>query len=253
MVDIYVGQENTHWTLHEKLLCERSKFFRNIFQGKSSSPDKSASPDKSSKQQSFELPDDEDEPFKLFVAWLYSGSVPHPREEKDLTNLFELYLMSEKWAIADLTRESLETVRNFYKDTDSYPALRRVQYIYANTEKESPMRTLLIGSVARMLVLGEGIPTVWDKALRKNGQLAVDLLLSTQKWGLQKENVPDSRQDSVVPIMEDSAQAKDNKDEGEGEEDEQEEEGEGDNEEENEEEEEQDGEEEEGEQDDDEQ
>ena len=205
MVDIYVGQESTHWILHEKLLCYRSEFFRNIFNGKDG------------KNRSFNLPDDEDEPFRLFVGWLYSSAVPTPREEKDLGNLFELYLMSEKWAINDLTKDSLEAVRNFYKETDSYPALRRVQYVYANTEQESPMRQRLIGSIARMLVLGEGMPTQWDKALRKNGQLAVDIMISMQKWDLQKDNVPDARTDSVVPIMKDSQQAKDATQDGQGE------------------------------------
>lgn len=216
MVDIYVGQENTHWILHEKLLCYRSKFFRNVFYGKES------------KTHSFGLPDEEDEPFRLFVGWLYSGAVPTPKEEKDLGNLFELYLMSEKWDIDGLTKESLEAVRNFYKDNDSFPALRRVQYVYANTEQESPMRQLLIGSIARMLVLGEGMAPQWDKALRKNGQLAVDIMLVMQKWGLDKDAIPDPRQDSVVPIMEDAQQAKDakNDNEGEGSEEQQSEDGE---------------------------
>lgn len=204
MVDIYVGQENTHWILHEKLLCYRSKFFNNIFKGKEN------------KDHKFGLPDEEDEPFRLFVGWLYSSAVPTPKEEKDLGNLFELYLMSEKWAINGLTKNSLEAVRNFYKETDTYPALRRVQYIYSNTEQESPMRQLLVGSVARMLVLGEGLPAHWEKALKKNGQLAVDIMIAMQKWGLTKENIPDARQDSVVPIMEDSQNAKDKKDDTDG-------------------------------------
>ena len=81
MVDIYVGQENTKWILHEKLLCYRSKFFRNIFYSKEN------------KNRQFGLPDEEDEPFRLFVGWLYSGHTPTPREEKDLTILLDLYLM----------------------------------------------------------------------------------------------------------------------------------------------------------------
>jgi len=197
MVDIYVGQENTKWILHEKLLCYRSKFFRNIFYSKEN------------KNRQFGLPDEEDEPFRLFVGWLYSGHTPTPREEKDLTILLDLYLMAEKWEIRDLTLEVLKSVRNWYKESDTYPALRRVQYIYANTDLESPMRQLLISSVARNLVTSEsGMPPQWDKALRKNGQLAVDIIIAMQKWNLEKESIPDPRQDSVKPIMEESEQAK---------------------------------------------
>jgi len=196
MVDIYVGPENTHWILHEKLLCYRSRFFRNIFYNEQS------------RTKTYGLPDDEDEPFKLFVGWLYSTSVPVPREEKDLGSLFDLYLMAERWEIRGLVVDVLETVRRFYHENETYPGLRRVQYVYANTDTESPMRQLLVSAVARFLVLGEGIPQHWDKALRKNGQLAVDIILAVQKWGIERERVPDVREESVIPILEDSEQSR---------------------------------------------
>ncbi|KAG9531961.1 hypothetical protein KCU93_g1413, partial [Aureobasidium melanogenum] len=206
MVDIYVGQENTKWILHEKLLCHRSKFFRNIFYSKEN---------KNRSQNSYGLPEEEDAPFRLFVGWLYSGYTPTPESEKDLTLLLDLYLMAEKWEIRDLTLEVLKSVRNWYKESDTYPALRRVQYIYANTDLESPMRHLLISSVARNLVTSEsGMPPQWDKALRKNGQLAVDIIIAMQKWNLDEESIPDARQDSVKPILEDSEQAKAQKKDG---------------------------------------
>lgn len=201
MVDIYVGQENTHWILHEKLLCHRSPYFRSIFYSKES------------QNHSMGLPDEEDEPFRMFVGWLYSGIVPPPKEEKDLGSLFDLYLMGEKWEVKDLKIEVLETVRNFYHDHETYPALRRVQYVYANTEAESPMRQLLINAVARFLVLGEGMPQQWDKALRKNGQLAVDIILAVQKWKIEEDKVPDPREESVVPIYDDSEHRKEEKEE----------------------------------------
>ncbi|KAF2770761.1 hypothetical protein EJ03DRAFT_247441, partial [Teratosphaeria nubilosa] len=182
MVDIYVGQENTHWVLHEKLLCHRSRFFRNIFYKK-----------EGRKDSAYGLPDEEDGPFKLFVGWLYSEAVPPPKEEKDLGALFELYLMGEKWQIKRLVLDVLEEVRRWYHDTDSWPALRRVQYIYANTDAESPMRQLLVNCIARMLVVREGMPSQWDNALRKNGQLAVDIILAVQKWNLDTESIPDAR------------------------------------------------------------
>jgi hypothetical protein len=183
MVDIYVGPENTHWILHEKLLCHHSPFFRSIFYAKGSTT------------TSFGLPDEEDLPFKTFVGWLYSSSLPVPREEADLTMLFDLYLMAEKFQVPVLIADVLQVVREWYKFSDSYPGLRRVQYVYANTEDGSPMRHMLVHSVARMVVLEHGIPAHWDKALKKNGQLAVDILKAIQDWRLDEQAIPDSRDD----------------------------------------------------------
>lgn len=183
MVDIYVGTENTHWILHEKLLCYHSPFFRNIFLKKGSTT------------KTYGLPDEEDAPFKTFVGWLYSSSLPVPREESDLGNLFDVYLMSEKFGINTLIQDILQVVREWYKYSDSYPGLRRVQYIYANTEADSPMRHMLVHSVARLMVLENSIPQHWDKALRKNGQLAVDIIKAIQDWRLGDDVVPDARDD----------------------------------------------------------
>ncbi|KAF2859232.1 hypothetical protein K470DRAFT_282814 [Piedraia hortae CBS 480.64] len=195
MVDIYVGPENTHWILHEKLLCYRSRFFRKIFYY----DNKTAK----YKNHTYGVPEEEDGPFRLFVGWLYSEQVPPARHEEDLAWLFDLYLMGEKWEIKSLQLDVLEAVRQYYHDNDTWPELRRVQYIYANTAPESPMRELLMQCVARMLVLREdGLPAHWEKALRHNGPLAVDIILCVQKWhALEADRVPDVREESVMSFV----------------------------------------------------
>lgn len=126
--------------------------------------------------------------------------------------------MGEKWEIKKLVIDVLENVRRFYHDTDTWPSLRRVQYIYANTPVESPMRQLLVSCVARMLVLSEeeSMPPHWEKALRRNGQLAVDIILCVQKWRFEPERVPDVREESVVPIYEEAKERREVKQEANG-------------------------------------
>ncbi|KAF2478840.1 hypothetical protein BDY17DRAFT_305925 [Neohortaea acidophila] len=214
MVDIYVGPENTHWVLHEKLLCHRSKHFRDIFYAKKK---KSTSNTANANTKVYGLPDEEDEPFNLFVAWLYANTLPTPKEEKELAPLLDLYLMAEKWGVKALVVQVLETVRAWYYESDTWPGLRRVQYIYANTEAGSPMRQLLVSCVARMLVVGNGshaggagagggggigMPPHWEKALRKNGEMAVDIIVCVQGWRLEGDKVPDSRHGSMQELVE---------------------------------------------------
>jgi len=195
MVDIYVGSENTHWVLHEKLLCHRSRFFRAIFYKRNGRKD-----------HTYGLPDEDDTAFKLFVGWLYSENIPTPREESDLTPLLDVYLMAEKWEIKSLLGEVVNAVRQFYQDSNTWPSLRRVQYIYANTASvDAPMRQLFVSCVARMLVLGSSaeVPPHWETALRKNGQLAVDIILAVKQWHLEPQAVPDARDKNMMAVVED--------------------------------------------------
>ena len=188
MVDLYVGQENTHWILHEKLLCYHSPFFRSTFYDKKY---------EASKSKSFGMPDEDDEPFELFVGWLYSRALRYPAEEKDIGPLLDLYIMSEKFEIAKLGEDVVETVRAFYHNSETYPGLRRVQYVYANTDDDNVMREMMVSSIARYLTLADTIPKHWDNALKHNGQLAVDIIRAIQEWHLEGRNVPDARDGSV--------------------------------------------------------
>ncbi|MCJ1407843.1 hypothetical protein MMC19_001914 [Ptychographa xylographoides] len=188
MVDIYVGPESTHWILHEKLLCYYSPFFASIFYDKSR---------KSSSTKAFGIPETEDSPFELFVGWLYSRALRYPDSESDIGPLLDLYLLSTRFEMEKLGDDVVETVRAWYHNNETYPGLRRVQYIYANTDEDNPMREMMVGSVARYLTLSERIPTHWEKALRKNGQLAVDIIRSIQEWHLEGRSVPDAREASM--------------------------------------------------------
>jgi hypothetical protein len=218
MVDIYVGPENTHWVLHEKLLCTKSPFFKAIFYNP---PSKSPASKSSFTSKALGLPEEEDEPFRLFVSWLYSTHIPFPTTEKDLGELLDLYLMGEKWQISELERDVMGVVRRWYRETNTYPGLRRVQYVYANTTSGSAMRETLTGMVAQMLVFEgrdedggnngrpEKLLAYWERALAKNGAIAVDLLRAVKGWGFERERVPDMR----LELEERKASSQKNRDE----------------------------------------
>ncbi|KAL9617374.1 MAG: hypothetical protein Q9160_007824 [Pyrenula sp. 1 TL-2023] len=186
MVDLYVGSDSTTYHLHEKLLCYYSPFFTRVFYNKTS-PTKS-----------YGLPEDEVEHFNLLVGWLYSRAIPTPHEEKAVGILLDLYLLSDKLEMEKLSGTVVDTVRQFYHEQNTYPGLRRVQYVYANTEDDNAMREMMVSSIARYLTLSDTIPAHWDKALRKNGQLAVDIIRSIQQWQLEGKSVPDARNSSLT-------------------------------------------------------
>jgi BTB/POZ domain len=169
IVDIYVGPESTHWPIHEKLLCYHSPFFASIFYDKKAN-------NRPGSTKSYGLPEDDDHPFQLLVGWLYSRAILPPKDEKDIGPLLDLYLLADKFEMAKLASDVVNTVREFYHSTATYPGLRRVQYIYANTDDDNVMREMMVGSIARYLALSDQIPNHWAKALQRNGQLALDII-----------------------------------------------------------------------------
>ena len=191
MVDIYVGQESTHWTIHERLLTYHSPFFSSIFYADDKKEEK-----KSRGNKSYGLPDEDDYPFELMVGWLYAKSIRPPKDEKEIGPLLELYLLSEKFEMKKLSLDVVDVVREFYHSTSTYPGLRRVQFIYSETDEDNEMREMMVSSIARQLTTGDKIPVHWAQALKRNGQLAVDIIRSIQQWNIEERSIPDVRDGS---------------------------------------------------------
>lgn len=189
MVSIYVGPENTHWYIHERLLCYYSPFFADIFYA----DDKDSENQKARRNKAYGLPDEEDLAFEMLVGWLYSRDIKVPKEEKDLGPLLDLYLLSDKLRMDRLCTELVEAISDYYYQSQTYPSLRRVQHIYANTDDDNEMREMMVGSVAKLLTTSEKIPAHWAAALQRNGQLAVDIIRSIQQWKLEVKSIPDAR------------------------------------------------------------
>ncbi|ETN46408.1 uncharacterized protein HMPREF1541_00592 [Cyphellophora europaea CBS 101466] len=193
IVDIYVGSESEHWPLHERLLCHHSPFFAKVFYAEDKDPSK-----KSRGQKSYGLPDEDEYTFELLVGWLYSKAIKPPRQEKDLGPLLDLYLLSQTLEMQKLGEDVVEIVRDFYHSTSTYPGLRRVQYIYAETDEDNEMREMMVASIARQLTTSDKIPAHWASALQRNGQLAVDIIRAIQQWNLEERSIPDFRDGSRV-------------------------------------------------------
>lgn len=189
MVSIYVGPENTHWYIHERLLCYYSPFFADIFYADDKNPEKQ----KAKSRKAYGLQDEEDLSFEMLVGWLYSRDIKVPTEEKDVGPLLDLYLLSERLRMDKLSAELVEAISHYYYQSQTYPSLRRVQHVYANTDDDNEMREMMVGAVAKLLTTSEKIPAHWASALQRNGQLAVDIIRSIQHWKINDKDIPDAR------------------------------------------------------------
>lgn len=119
-----------------------------------------------------------------------------PKNEADIGRLLDLYLLADKLEIERLALDVVDRVADWYHASNTYPGLRRVQYIYANTSEDNAMREMMVSSIARQLATSETIPLHWATALQRNGQLALDIIRSIQKWKIEEGIIPDPRSGS---------------------------------------------------------
>lgn len=219
------------YTLHKALLCNRSTYLANQLnrshaedshapEGNSNDNDNDDDENNGNNDDdantatsspfttpgTVSLPDTDAQAFDLFVRWLYASSLPAARSEDSIGALLDAYFLAQTLQLPGLTSSVLEQIRAWYDASDTVPALRRLQYVYENTPVEDPLRALVLGAVARYLVVGipaanstkTGFPPHWDKALRRDGRLAVDLLIECQRWRLEEASVPDVRREAGV-------------------------------------------------------
>ncbi|KAK6434867.1 hypothetical protein LTR95_008946 [Oleoguttula sp. CCFEE 5521] len=171
-VDIFVGKERRHWTLHRKLLCHHSEWFEGQFGGGQGSdeavskkgggkdgmvngtgPDtKKKAPDK------LELLDDDPRGFELLVKWLYQGSLdsldPMVDEEKYdyAVACHKLYLLCTKFSISTLANASMDIYRMALNSAQLVPDPAEINEIYRSSPPKSPFRKLMVKIAARQIM-----------------------------------------------------------------------------------------------------
>ncbi|KAI9053939.1 hypothetical protein LZ554_002883 [Drepanopeziza brunnea f. sp. 'monogermtubi'] len=136
MFSIYVGPEKKCWTVHENLICDRTRFFRSAFRGGYAK----------TSEKSMWLEDDDSAIFKLFVEWLYGS---------------DLRCMDRKWrtSVTDETRIIPSTVE-VAKDAseicwlcDLFNCLvevQEVQFVYEKCPDSSPFRAAIVERTLKM-------------------------------------------------------------------------------------------------------
>ena len=87
MVKVLVGEQEQAFTVHEGLICARSKFFRNAMNGNWLEAD----------EKIVRLPDDEPAVFEGYLAVLYLKELPVINEnDGQYLELAKLYVFAEK-------------------------------------------------------------------------------------------------------------------------------------------------------------
>ncbi|KAK5674885.1 hypothetical protein LTS10_012297 [Elasticomyces elasticus] len=151
-VDIYVGPERRHWSLHRNLLCHHSSFFETEFEGHEvPKGDKDG-------ENKLELPEDDAKGFELLVKWLYQGqledsSVLTEEEKYDYAvACHKLYMLCDKFDMIHLKNLAMDLYRANLNAAQLVPDADEINEIYRSSPAESPYRALMTNIAARQIM-----------------------------------------------------------------------------------------------------
>jgi hypothetical protein len=153
-VDIYVGKERRHWSLHRKLLCHHSSYFETEFEGHEVPKAK-----REGKENKLELPDDDPRGFELLVKWLYQGMleevsdfVEDERKYDYAVACHKLYQLSDKFDMIALKNLAMDQYRRGLHEAELVPDAEEINEIYRASPVGSPFRTLMTKIAARQIM-----------------------------------------------------------------------------------------------------
>jgi len=153
-VDIYVGPDKKHWSLHRNLLCHHSSYFETEFQGHEVPKGKNGRPG----EDQLELPDDDPRGFELLVKWLYQGQLEDCADstaEKKYdyaVACHKLYMLCDKFDMIRLKNLAMDQYRLSLNEAELVPDADEINEIYRVSPPYSPFRRLMTKIAARQIM-----------------------------------------------------------------------------------------------------
>jgi hypothetical protein len=134
------------FTIHEALICKRSKFFRDALSGTS----------KEAQEKTVNLPDDDPTSFALYEQLIYSGWLPSESDTsafddivKEYATLCSLYVLSSKLQDVDAKHVAIDALLGMSRTKmltgqRTCPLLQHVEIIYHGTHRPCGARRLMV-------------------------------------------------------------------------------------------------------------
>jgi hypothetical protein len=176
MIDIYVGAERRHWSLHRNLLCHHSEALENELLGDAHGH---------SRKDRLDLPDHEPAGFELLVKWLYQGSLDdvsdlaNANQKYDYAvNCHRLYLLCDRFDMAQLKNVAMDQYRKGLNQAELVPDADEIDDIYRKSPQGSPFRKLMTRIAARQIMDpgSERDVETYRECFENNPEFAIELV-----------------------------------------------------------------------------
>lgn len=152
-IDVYVGPQRRHWSLHHKLLCYHSSYFETEFKGHQ------VSQSEGNQEQTLSLPHDDPRGFELLVKWLYQGQledvsdiVGEERKYEYAVACHKLYVLCDKFDMIALKNIAMDQYRCGLHEAQLVPDADEINEIYRASPPGCAFRSLMTRIAARQIM-----------------------------------------------------------------------------------------------------
>jgi BTB/POZ domain len=178
-VDIYVGKNQKHFRVHKKILCEKIKYFDDMFNKGFEEAQTSVA----------QLPEDDETSFDVLLGWLYTGSLRRlenkgtggPKKWNWAPS--SMFILVDKLCLAILMNEVMDQWMLDFATRGILPLTSSISQIYQTTRKGSGARKFAINTVFYILheERAKQSFTIWKteeilKLMQDNEELGLDVL-----------------------------------------------------------------------------
>ncbi len=175
MVDIFVGQTQTHFRVHKDLLCSRVPYFKAMFKGAFME----------SQTQSAKFPEEAATTVALFIEWVYTSRlrpIDYTKSTATSGPIWDrilLYGFAEKLCLPELCDYLMSNLITTYGIAGLLPSFQGVILAYNNTNERSPLRKFMVQALCiTVMQKDEGYEPsdIMGNAMAECPDLVVDLL-----------------------------------------------------------------------------
>ncbi|CAG8954633.1 hypothetical protein HYFRA_00004553 [Hymenoscyphus fraxineus] len=133
VVNLYVGQTRTQFTVHKDLICN-VPWFKKAFLG-------------GFKEQNgtMDMPEDSPEVVSLFVDWLYRGIVMRLNTLSHIKSLYGFYIFADKIREVELMDQIIDAIQDLHDTHHLLPPPRVFSHVFHHTDRTSKLRKWVLG------------------------------------------------------------------------------------------------------------
>jgi hypothetical protein len=179
-VEISVGEEGRLFVIHKNLLCSKSVYFNNAFNGGFSE-----------REGKMALKEENPEAFAIFVNWVYKDIIPSINMtskyqytvDQQMTHLYKVYIFAHFICLNELQNKAMDAIQTSHRLAKSHPTYSDTRMLFEILPLGHPLRNFAVtcavyrttlddeADIEEFKVLSEEIPEFYDEymaCLRSN-------------------------------------------------------------------------------------